>query len=499
MVEPRAALPVETPPDTVVATLADTLRAAQFTADAVVGLLGLPAHAALGRNETTPAVRATADGSPLATLIRLFTLQRSVSREAADRALPGLVDPLARAGLLATSADEVRALVDVRPYGDEDHDWFVVCDPTPGLDARPVEVGPEHVLGISEASSSLARLVARRPVGRALDLGAGCGVQALHLAQHSGEVVATDVNERALAMARLTARLNGLDVDVRAGSLYEPVVGERFDLIASNPPFVVSPPDGERLVYRETGFDGDDVVRRLVAGAADHLTEDGLCQLLASWVHPTDVDWRERLASWIAPTGLDAWVVEREELDLPAYAEMWLADSGRRGRPGYTEAYDRWLSWFDEQKIAAMGFGWITLRRAERDTPSVRIESYPGPVSGPVGDDVLAWTRAADALAATPDPLAHAWHARPDLVQVTAGPVGAGDPASIRARVPHGVQRERTLDTVEAGLLSASDGDLTAGQILDALAHLLDLDATDVRAHYTPAVTRLVTDGFLLS
>ncbi len=479
------------------ARFADALRAATFTADGVYAVLGSTAHAALARNETTPAERATRDGSPLSTLVRLFTLARPVSRAEVDRALPGLVDDLSAVGILELAGDEVRAAVDVRPYGDEDHDWWVVCDETPGLDASPVTVGADHVLGISEASSSLARLVARRPVGRALDLGTGCGVQALHLAQHADAVVTTDVNARALAMARLTAALNGIDVDVRDGSLYEPVAGERFDLIASNPPFVVSPPDGERLVYRETGFAGDEVVRRLVAGAADHLYDVGLCQLLAAWIHPADGSWVDRLAAWIEPTGLDAWVVEREELDLAAYTEMWLSDSGHRGRPDYTATYDRWLDWFAEQGIGAMGFGWINLRRAERDAPSVRIESYTGAVSGPVGDDVLAWAGRTDALVATPDVLSHRWRAPSDLIQITNGPVGSEDPASIHARLHHGVQRDRALDTIEAGLLSASDGDLTSGQILDALASLLDLDAAAVRTQYTPVVSQLVADGFL--
>ncbi|MFT4298757.1 MAG: methyltransferase [Aeromicrobium sp.] len=478
--------------------LAAALRSADFTAGAVYALLGAEAHAALGRNETTPADRVTREAdSPLAVLIRLFTLQRPVPRAAVDSALPGLVEPLTCAGLLAADGGEVRALVDLRPYGDEEHDWWVVCDLTPGLDAGPVEVGPEHVLGISEASSSLARLVVRRPAGRTLDLGTGCGVQALHLAQHSGAVVATDVNARALDMARLTAALNGVAVDVREGSLYEPVAGERFDLIASNPPFVVSPPEGERLVYRETGFAGDDVVRRLVEGASGQLTEGGLCQLLAAWIHPADGSWRERLAAWIEPTGLDAWVVEREEVDLAAYTEMWLADSGHRGGPGYAEAYDRWLGWFAAQGIGSMGFGWINLCRAERVTPSVRIEEYGGPVAGPVGADVQAWAEGVDALSAG-DPLDRAWRTRPDAVQIEAGPVGAEDPATISVRLTQGLRRERTVDTVEAGLLSASDGDLTAGQILDALAHLLDLDAAAVRAQYAPAVTDLAADGFLL-
>ena len=105
---------------------------------------------------------------------------------------------------------------------------------------------PDFVLGVSAASTTLAQLTVRRPVPRALDLGTGCGVQSLHLARHSAEVVATDLNPRALALARLTALINGIDLDLREGSLYAPVAGERFDLITTNPPYVMSPP-GRRV------------------------------------------------------------------------------------------------------------------------------------------------------------------------------------------------------------------------------------------------------------
>src|SRR5689334_23221569 len=267
--------------------LRSALTRADFTVDAVFALLGEEAHRALGRNQTIPARRATSGAGDLATLVRLFALQVAVDRERADAALPGLVDPLVAAGMLEASGGEVRALVDVRPYGDEDHDWWIVCDPTPGLDARQAPMSPEYVLGISEASSSLAQLTIREPAGRALDLGTGCGVQALHLAQHAREVVATDVNPRALAMARLTAELNELDIDVRDGSLFDPVAGEAFDLIATNPPFVISPPGSEVLVYRDSGMPGDSVVRHLVENAADHLADGGWCQILANWAHHT--------------------------------------------------------------------------------------------------------------------------------------------------------------------------------------------------------------------
>jgi hypothetical protein len=176
-------------------------------------------------------------------------------------------------------------------------------------------------------------------------------VQALHLAQHAGTVVATDVNPRALAMARLTAALNEVEVDVRDGSLFEPVAGETFDLIATNPPFVISPPGSEVLVYRDSGMPGDSVVRHLVENAETHLNEGGWCQILANWAHHDDVDWQDDLGRWLDGRPLDAWVLQRELVDPAAYVEMWLADAGLAGAPDYIQRYDAWLAWFAGERI----------------------------------------------------------------------------------------------------------------------------------------------------
>ncbi|MDX6371241.1 MAG: hypothetical protein QOD98_229, partial [Nocardioidaceae bacterium] len=271
----------ETSPD-VSARLRAALEDAEFTVDAVRELLGEVADAALLRNETTPALRRTStDSGPLATLTRLFLLQTTVTAGAAEAALPDLVDRLVAEGVLDQSVGEVAARLDVRPYATEDTTLWVVSDLTPGLDGLPQQIGADHVLGISPASTSLAQLTVRAPVETSLDLGTGCGVQALHLAAHSGAVVATDVNQRALGIARFNAALNevGDRVEVREGSFFEPVRGERFDLIATNPPFVISPATGERLVYRDSGLPGDQVVEDLVRGAPDHLTERGWCQV----------------------------------------------------------------------------------------------------------------------------------------------------------------------------------------------------------------------------
>jgi Methyltransferase small domain len=468
----------------------------------VVGLLGPTAHAALSRNETTPGLRVTGGGSPLETLVRLWPLQAAVHRRDADRALPGLVGPLVAAGLLEASGDEVRALVDVRPYasGDIETDgWWVVSDLTPGLDGAPIRVAGDHVLGISSASVSLAQLTVRQPVGRALDLGTGCGVQALHLAAHAGHVVATDVNVRALSMTRLNAALNEVDVEVREGSLFEPVAGDLFDLVVTNPPFVVSAGTGERLVYRDSGLPGDEVVRRVVSQAPRRLAPGGWCQVLANWVHRRGEPWQERVSGWLEGTGCDAWVVQRESADLAEYVELWLKDAGVHGRPDYTRRYDAWLAWFERHDIEAVGFGWLHLRRVDRE-PVQHLEEWPYEIEQPLGGEVADRARRLDFLAGTSDEelLGTRLTSRVDVRQETVGEPGATDPETVVLRQQRGMRRARQVDTVEAALVGACDGELAVGQILGALAVLLDDSAATLRSGRLGAVRELVTDGFLL-
>src|SRR5688572_30555474 len=150
--------------------LREALQRAGYTYGAAAALLGPRAHAALGRNETTAALRRTTDGSPLATLTRLFLLQATVTVGDAERALPGLLGELELHGFVESSGQELRARLDVRPYAADDVSLWVVSDLTPGLDGSPIRVAPDHVLGISPSATSLAQLTLREPVGRALDL-----------------------------------------------------------------------------------------------------------------------------------------------------------------------------------------------------------------------------------------------------------------------------------------------------------------------------------------
>ena len=489
----------ETSPD-VPARLRAALVAADFTVDAVRELLGGVADAALLRNETTPAVRRTAtERGALATLTRLFLLQTTVRAEAAEAALPDLVDRLVVEGVLDRSVGEVVARLDVRPYATEDSALWVVSDLTPGLDGLPQRVGADHVLGISPASTSLAQLTLRQPVDSSLDLGTGCGVQALHLAAHSGTVVATDVNRRALGIARFNAALNEVSdrVEVRDGSFFEPVRGERFDLIATNPPFVISPATGERLVYRDSGLPGDRVVEDIVRAAPGHLTERGWCQVLANWAVDRHRSWDERLATWLTPD-VDALVVQRELVDPASYVELWLKDSGHHPATGgdaaeYHRRYDTWLSWLEEQGVEAIGFGWVNLRNG--GTGRHDLWDWPYDVEQPIAPAIADW---ADAVTSEISPLSTLLR-RPDVRQETVGPAGAEDPETIVLRQQRGFRRARQADTVVAALVGACDGELPVGALLDAVAQLLDLDPAETRATYLPVVRELVDEGFLVS
>ena len=214
--------------------------------------------------------------------------------------------------------------------------------------------------------------------------------------------------------------------------------------IATNPPFVISPATGERLVYRDSGLPGDRVVEDIVRAAPGHLTPGGWCQVLANWVVERGRPWDQRLTGWL--DGCDAWIVQREVVDPATYVEMWLRDAGMQGGADYLRRYDTWLAWFEEQRIEAVGFGWINLRRTDAERPEVRCEEWPYDVEQPVAPTVAAWGRAVEDLRVLDDDALASRHllTRPDVRQETVGEPGAAEPETIVLRQQRGLRRART-------------------------------------------------------
>ena len=504
--------------------LVDRLRgdllAARFGDEALAALWGTDAAAALRRGQRVPALRALRAAHPLSTLARFLVLGLAVQRHELDAALPSLgVDGAVALGLASVEADLALPRFELRQHSFVDSHgvgaWWILSDLGETATGGPLR--EDHVLGVGGASSTLSALMIQHPVDTALDLGTGCGIQALHASRHARRVVATDISPRALHLAGLNAALNGVtNIEFRLGSLFEPVAGERFDHIVSNPPFVITPrTDGvPAYEYRDGGMVGDELVEAVIRGAAGHLTVGGVAQLLGNWEYRADTDAFDRIAGWLdAPRGgepLDAWIVEREVQDAALYAETWIRDGGTTPGREFDDLLGAWLDDFATRDVRSVGFGYVTLRRPASAPAS---GSASGPalrrlerLSGPLGHNPTGLgAHLADCLTA------HDWHSaltsdglgRARLV--VAGDVteerhywpGAEDPTVMTLRQGGGFGRSVSLGTALAAFVGACDGDLSVAAIVAALAELLDADERPLRAELDPRIRELVATGFL--
>ncbi|MGP7960075.1 DUF7059 domain-containing protein [Sanguibacter sp. A247] len=516
-------------PHHITALRADLL-AARFTVAGVGDLLGPIALDALGREEGVPARLALArvladeatpgDVRARAVLASMFVLGGAVARADLDAALPTLgLDGALELGLVGPAPDAgapdavVVPLLDLRPYAADDArgpiDWWLASDL--GELATGRELEPDHVLGAGGASLTLAQVTSRAPVGRVLDLGTGCGIQALHASRHAEHVVATDLSEPALAFAAFTAALNGVTFELRHGSMLEPVRGETFDLVVSNPPFVITPhaAGGDDALplfeYRDGGRAGDDLVRDLILTVGDVLAPGGTAQLLGNWEVSRGQDWTARVGQWLDASGLDGWVVQRELLDPARYAETWLRDGGltaERDPETYAAAYAAWLDDFASRDVEAIGFGIVVLRKPVDGRVTLRrLEEHTGTVHQPLGEHLAASLAAHDWLEERTDAALLEEHlvVAPDVTEERYLTPGAEDPNVVIVRQGGGLGRGIHASTALAALVGVCDGELSVGQILGAIASLFEVDAAELAREVLPGVRGLVRDGLLLT
>jgi methylase of polypeptide subunit release factors len=481
-----------------IARLREALDHASYTVEDVRRVMGEGGFAFLTRGELAPVLRRTQGGSPIETLIRLFLCGAEVDHDAATRALtPLTLDTCAAAGLIAVAPSGVTGLIKLRPYEVTGRRWLVAYDSTEARDAH----APDFVIGVGAASMTLASMTVRPPIERCLDLGTGGGVQALHASEHAASVVATDRNPRAVAFATFTIALNGItNVSTRQGDLFAPVAGERFDLIVSNPPYVISPES--RLDYRDSPLPVDGICQRIVEQAPAHLEDNGWCQLLANWAHLGHGDWKERLAAWFAGSGCDAWVIQREVQDVERYASTWI----RHDEPDPTktgDTFNAWMDFYEQADVAAVGSGLITMRRTSRPTPQVRIDELTQEIAVPCGEAIRAAFERSVWLAERAD----------DQRLLAARLRVAGDVRLREQRVvtdgrwtlhdgelalDEGLRYLGSIDPQGAGLIAGCDGRRPLRDLLQRMADSIGMDLDAIAPQALAIVRRLIEQGFLL-
>ena len=191
-------------------------------------------------------------------------------------------------------------------------------------------VSPDTLIPRAETERLVELALARLPPDRplwVLDLGTGTGAIALALAAErpAARVVAVERSPGAAAVARGNAAALGLAarVSVREGDWFDPVAGERFDLIASNPPYIED--DDPHLSRGDlrfeprtalaSGADGLDDLRRIANAAPAHLAPGGWLLLEHGWRQGEAVRTLLRAAGFVdVYTALDLEARERVTL-----------------------------------------------------------------------------------------------------------------------------------------------------------------------------------------
>jgi methylase of polypeptide subunit release factors len=436
-------------PDPEAATaLGAALRNVGYSEQAVHRLLGDEAYSA--DREDAPVEDRRLPQTKLATALRAFFLQLPVSTRDAVEALGERgVEALAATGL-AEVAEEVVPRARILPVAE----LLLASD---GF-SRDGEDPPDYVATYTPTARVLDSLTPRPRVERALDVGTGSGVHALLAAQHAGQVVATDVNARAVAYTELNAALNGLkNVECRQGSLFEPVARETFDLITFNAPYVVSPE--RRWAYRDSGFQADELSERVVREAAEHLADGGFAALLVSWLASDEDAPDERVLAWADATGCDSWILATLNSDPLEHAAEW--NSHLAGDPeAFGEALDEWTRYFDDLGVRWVSEGAVVLHRRSGRPASARVDS--------VDEDDLD-----DAA----DQILRAFEARAQLSELT-------DPAELldaRLSAAAPMRLEQELDPSDEGIaVSGAQIQLTEGtnSVVDVDPPVLDVIAS---------------------
>jgi hypothetical protein len=340
------------------AALGGALRTLGYDGKAIEALLGEDGAAADLDDAVVFTRRLPNDA--LGDTIRLLLLGRPVGVDA----FPAR-DELQRLGLAIVDGDRLVPRARIVPT----EGIYLAFDTFSRGDSDP----PGWVGSFSPTAYWLASVTYRRRVGRALDIGTGNGVHALLAAGHADEVIATDVNPRALAFTEISAALNGIsNVETRLGSLFEPVAGETFDLITCNAPYVISPVS--RWQYRDAGFPADEFSRRVVMDAARHLADDGFASVLVSWLAESADDPDAHVHEWLDASGCDAWILSLSGSDPLDHAAGWNEHLSPDAEV-YDAAICDWLQYFDELGAAWITEGAVVMHKRAASSHFVRADS----------------------------------------------------------------------------------------------------------------------------
>lgn len=435
----------------------------------------------------------TSERTAANTLFRLFYMGMTLDREEASEVIPDWFIETARASkLLRAEGKQLVPEVMIVPLTGQ----WIASD----LGARFEASVPDFVLWPNPTSQLLTRLSVRRPSRATLDLGTGTGVIAIGAAEYSEKVVATDLNARALEFARFNARLNGKDnIELRLGDGFQPVKGEKFDLILSNPPFFVTPSND--FLFCDNPMELDQLCRNIAREAAEHLNEGGYFQMLCEWAEVEGQPWRDRVTEWFDGAGCDAWVVNCQTRNARQYASDRIAEA-HDSCDAAPDAFREYMEYYRARNVVAIHDGIIVMRRRS-GKKWVAIEESGRTPDTPFGDLIVSRFAARDFLEANASveqmlltkPLVSP-HAR--LEQVAQPGEDGWEPAGLTLRMTKGFPTKIALQPLAAEFLSACNGKRTLKEIAAGMVEKLGAPEGQVEAECVGIIRKMVAQGFVL-
>jgi SAM-dependent methyltransferase len=299
---------------------------------------------------------------PGARLARLFKYDDPVPVEDAHDALGAdLAGALVEAGILALSDDEgdLVARFMITPIAGE---LWLLSD--------ALSTGREAVMGPGGGTELLAGLVPRAFAGAALDVGCGAGTLALVAARAGARrAVGVDINERAVDVARFNARLNGLRAEFRAGDGVAPVAGEAFDLVLSQPPFVMRPPGAPERTFLFGGLSGDELPRRLLGEIPRVMAPGGRALMLLQSPVRDDAPIATRMRAAVAGAPVDLLTIGSKAPPLAAQASVFASFEDPALGAEYAATVQRYLDHFAASGIREFDGAVVVLGRRPESRP----------------------------------------------------------------------------------------------------------------------------------
>jgi methylase of polypeptide subunit release factors len=283
---------------------------------------------------------------PIDVLIRLF-LDGEMVQDAAVRGLlpEGAIESLLALNLVAPApgvpAGWLSTVLIYPGFG-----LMMTSDRAPAPNLSNAPLPPDAVYpAVIDNTREFINALPETPCEALLDIGTGSGIAALLAAsRYARHAWGADITARAVHFAEFNRRLNGLvNASFLEGDMYAPVEGMTFDRIVAHPPYV--PAAKTRLIYRDGGEDGEQILRRAVEGLPRFLRPGGSFRAMAMAADCEGETFEQRIRKWLGASEAEFdlvlvsyWLREpaqfiantRAHGDVPADETLYLEELWKR-------------------------------------------------------------------------------------------------------------------------------------------------------------------------